>query len=246
MRSVYVGAEFRNMYQGDMSVHSYCTKMKSLADHLTDLGARITDHDLVLNIIRGINTKYYGSIPVLTRGGLPTFLETRSHLLMEEHRIAQGERNARAAALLAQAPGAVPYFGLVAQCAFQSPPALSAPHSPSTGKKQKYKKKGSTSGASSSTTGRPQASASSTLTPPAAGMNPWGGMFQAWPMLMPRPPASGILGPRPVSVPQAHYGTPAPSSAIAPTTPAWDQTALINALNAMTLCVGPERVVLRH
>ncbi|WVZ66176.1 hypothetical protein U9M48_015438 [Paspalum notatum var. saurae] len=45
-RSVYVGAEFRNMYQGDMSVMAYCTKVKQLADQRV-LGSPVSEPDLV-------------------------------------------------------------------------------------------------------------------------------------------------------------------------------------------------------
>ncbi|CAD6272635.1 unnamed protein product [Miscanthus lutarioriparius] len=49
-RAVYLNAEFRLFFQGDMSVLSYCTPMKTMADRLANLGAPVTEPDLVLNI----------------------------------------------------------------------------------------------------------------------------------------------------------------------------------------------------
>ncbi|CAN6168665.1 unnamed protein product [Urochloa humidicola] len=231
MRSVYISAEFRTMIQGDLNMMTYCTKMKGLADTLNDLGTRITDRDLVLNLLRGLNEKYHGSIPVLTVHGLPSFLEARSHLLMEEHRLAQGERNRQTAALLAQAPSSVSYFGLAAH---QPPP--SAPQQPqlpsSSTKKPKSKKKSGGGGGANSTRTNTPTTAPSSFAPFA---NPWAGMFQAWPVFRPPAPPAGILGARPgVPAPQAHHVTAAPSSA-ASSTPQWDQAALIQALNAMSV-----------
>ncbi|CAO2142393.1 unnamed protein product [Urochloa humidicola] len=229
MRSVYISAEFRTMVQGDLSIVAYCTKMKDLADQLTDLGTRITERDLVLNLLRGLNERYHGSIPVLTVHGLPSFLEARSHLLMEEHRLAQSQRLAQTSALVAQALPSVPYFSLAVQGASQ-PHATSQPHQQSSGtKKTKSKKKTGGNGSSSNRAPPPS------QTYP----NPWAGMFQAWqvPMLRPSAPPAGILGPRPgaPAPQQAHHTVAAPQPAPPSSAPQWDQSALIQALNNMAM-----------
>ena len=84
---------------------------------------------------------------------------------------------------------------------------------------------------------------------PAPSTTPWTGMVHAWPVpWRPHAPGSGILGPRP-GAPSPFAGTvshyhgngsgapgiyhnPAPPG---PPAPAWDQTALIQALNAMSV-----------
>ena len=54
-RALALDAEFRSTPQGDMSVHDYCTKLKSLADALSDVGQNISDEGLVLTALRGLN-----------------------------------------------------------------------------------------------------------------------------------------------------------------------------------------------
>ncbi|KAM0838066.1 hypothetical protein ACQ4PT_061225 [Festuca glaucescens] len=51
-------AEFRNTPQGDMSVHDYCAKLKSLADALGDVDEKISDETLVLMVLRSLNQQY--------------------------------------------------------------------------------------------------------------------------------------------------------------------------------------------
>ncbi|WVZ77785.1 hypothetical protein U9M48_025609 [Paspalum notatum var. saurae] len=253
-RSVYVGAEFRNMYQGDMSVMAYCTKVKQLADQLGDLGSPVSEPDLVTTLLCGLNPRLHHVIPSLTVHKRPSFLKVRSHLLLEEHRAEKAAQLAQRAALFAQqqATGASPPVaaapaptGFVAQSAPTNGAGPSSPASTS-GKKSKNKKKGSGNGSSNAGNSGPPAWS------PA--FNPWTGMFQAWPVSArppPPPPGTGILGPRP-SVPQAKAYLGAASGAqanMAPmaASPSWDQAALINALNAMTLqspAAGPSNWIM--
>ncbi|RLM58559.1 uncharacterized protein C2845_PM18G09590 [Panicum miliaceum] len=92
-RAVYLGAEFRNFYQGNLPVLDYCSKMKVMADRLAGLGAPVNDKDLIYNIVRGLNPRLHHAIPHITlRRRLPSFLKTRSMLQVEEHRIAESEK----------------------------------------------------------------------------------------------------------------------------------------------------------
>ncbi|CAN6242451.1 unnamed protein product [Urochloa humidicola] len=87
-RSVYLNSEFRTLLQGDLSILAYCTRMKTMADRLGDLGTPITNADLVQNIIRGLNPRFHNYVPHLTgRRRLPAFHKARSMLQMEEHRL---------------------------------------------------------------------------------------------------------------------------------------------------------------
>jgi hypothetical protein len=102
MRAVYLSAEFRNFYQGDLSVLDYCSRMKVMADRLAGLGAPVVDKDLIHNIVRGLNPWLHHAIPHITlRRRLPSFLKTRSMLQLEEQRIAESEKLQAAAALVA-------------------------------------------------------------------------------------------------------------------------------------------------
>lgn len=71
--------------QGDLTVSAYCARLKSLADALGDLSQPVSDQTLVLTLLRGLNDKFSvqaSMIPLLRP--FPTFLETRSILLLEE------------------------------------------------------------------------------------------------------------------------------------------------------------------
>ena len=41
-----------------MTVGDYCTKLKSLADSLVDVGQTISDETLVLTLLRGLNDSF--------------------------------------------------------------------------------------------------------------------------------------------------------------------------------------------
>jgi hypothetical protein len=53
--ALHLDATFRNFVQGNLSVSDYCRKMKSMADSLADLGCAISDRNLILNVLRGLN-----------------------------------------------------------------------------------------------------------------------------------------------------------------------------------------------
>ncbi|XP_071680415.1 uncharacterized protein [Lolium perenne] len=74
-RALALDAEFRNTPQGDMSVHDYCVKLKSLADALGDVGEKILDDTLVLTVLRGLNEQYIHLRSFLSyQVPFPTFL----------------------------------------------------------------------------------------------------------------------------------------------------------------------------
>ncbi|XP_066316157.1 uncharacterized protein [Miscanthus floridulus] len=131
--AVYLGAEFRNFYQGDLPVLEYCSRMKIMADCLGGLGAPMNDKDLVYNIVRGLNPRLHHAITHITlRRRLLSFLKARSMLQLEEHRINESEKLQAAAALVAHAhsagssstPSAAQYqatAGLMAQTTHSAP-----------------------------------------------------------------------------------------------------------------------------
>ncbi|KAJ0438520.1 putative RNA-directed DNA polymerase [Helianthus annuus] len=69
------------------SMSSYCQSMKVIYDQLTNIGATITEEQLVLQILTGLG-EAYESIALIIQGQkpLPTFYETRSQLCMAETR----------------------------------------------------------------------------------------------------------------------------------------------------------------
>ncbi|XBI99340.1 hypothetical protein VPH35_019431 [Triticum aestivum] len=84
-RAVILGAEFRNLVQGDLSVAEYCRRLKSLTIELGEVGERVTDQTLTLQLIRGLSRKYHVMATLLPmQSPFPSFVQARSRLLMEE------------------------------------------------------------------------------------------------------------------------------------------------------------------
>lgn len=54
----HLDAQFRNFVQGDLSISDYCKHFKNMADALADLGEPLTNHTLVLNVLRGLSNRF--------------------------------------------------------------------------------------------------------------------------------------------------------------------------------------------
>ncbi|KAG8054523.1 hypothetical protein GUJ93_ZPchr0001g29915 [Zizania palustris] len=84
-RALNLTSEFHNFAQGDLSVTDYCRRLKTMADSLGDLGEPVLDRTLVLTLLRGLNPKYQHLTTLLPmQRPFPSFVETRSQLLLEE------------------------------------------------------------------------------------------------------------------------------------------------------------------
>jgi hypothetical protein len=84
-RALQLDAELRTLEQGDLSVGNYRRKMKSTADGLRDLGFTVPEHILVLNVLRGLPSRYEVVRTLLTpQQPPPTFLQVRDALTLEE------------------------------------------------------------------------------------------------------------------------------------------------------------------
>jgi hypothetical protein len=44
--------------EGELNITDYCHKMKTMADALQDLGHDVSDRQLMLNILRGLNRQF--------------------------------------------------------------------------------------------------------------------------------------------------------------------------------------------
>jgi hypothetical protein len=84
-RALHLDAKFRHFCQGDLSITDYCKRFKNMADALGELGGPVTDRALVLNVIRDLADRFeaVGRHLRLSRD-VPTFLEVRSVLILEE------------------------------------------------------------------------------------------------------------------------------------------------------------------
>ena len=59
--------------------------MKAMADSLGDLDCPVSDRNLVLNVLRGLNKKYEHLRAIITRSRpFPSFLKLRDALVLEE------------------------------------------------------------------------------------------------------------------------------------------------------------------
>jgi hypothetical protein len=57
-RAIHLSNEFHTLVQGDSSVADYCQRMMSLADSLHDVGHAVLEPQLILNLVRGLNSKF--------------------------------------------------------------------------------------------------------------------------------------------------------------------------------------------
>jgi hypothetical protein len=203
-RAVYVDAEYHALVQGDMTIMQYCTKLKSFTDQLRNLGQPVSEVQQVFNLLRGLGRQYRHSIPHITsRVPLPTFLQARSFLLLEEHRAEQSARQTATHALLAaRAPPPPPAYG-------NDGGSTSGGGGGRNRGRGRNKDKGKGKAPASSPPPSPASSPTPAPRPPvypapAPGAHSWTGVVQAWPVNW-RAPGAGVLGPRPGTPHQQAY-----------------------------------------
>jgi hypothetical protein len=87
-RAIYLEAQFRAIVQGDLTVTAYCHCLKALSDALADVGQPVIDQTLVLTCLRGLNPRFSDiTTLVMMQVPAPTFLQTRSLLLLRENQL---------------------------------------------------------------------------------------------------------------------------------------------------------------
>lgn len=173
----------------------------------------------VLNLLRGLNSKYQHTIPAITAKHPPhTFLSTRSYLLLEERYDKEHAKAAAHHALVATGSSgySAPSTGdggsgssSGGQHNAPKPPATNH-GSPSRSDNRRGRGRGRGRGASS---GGHNSNTNAPRPPQQAwtpGLNLWTGMVQAWSMPW-RIPGAGVLGSRPgLPSHQAYYVGQAP------------------------------------
>nr|XP_020181751.1 uncharacterized protein LOC109767407 [Aegilops tauschii subsp. strangulata] len=201
-RAVYIDAEYHAVVQGDMTVMQYCTRLKSFADQLRDLGQPVTDTRQVFHLLRGLNRQYHSVIPHITsQNPLPSLLQVRSFLLLEEHRAEQTARLQSAHALWAGRGSSTPPA--------PAPPAPPPGNDNTSRGRGRQRRRGRGNGGPPASLAQP-APRAPICPAPAPGANSWTGLVQAWPMQW-RAPGSGVLGPRPGTPhQQAMFAAPTP------------------------------------
>ena len=77
------------MTQGDSSINDYAQRMKATADALRDVGHTITDLELILNFLCGLNPRFAGTADnIVDSHPLPDFATAHEKLVRKELRLA--------------------------------------------------------------------------------------------------------------------------------------------------------------
>ncbi|GJV64416.1 hybrid signal transduction histidine kinase M [Tanacetum coccineum] len=68
-----------------MSINEYCIKIKSMADRLKNLGCVVSDKNLVIYAVNGLDSRFATLVKIIRhREPLPTFETERNMLLLKE------------------------------------------------------------------------------------------------------------------------------------------------------------------
>nr|GEX91598.1 hybrid signal transduction histidine kinase M [Tanacetum cinerariifolium] len=68
-----------------MSINEYCTKIKSMADRLKNLGSSVSENNLVIYAVNRIDSRFATIVKIIRhRESLPTFEMARKMLLLKE------------------------------------------------------------------------------------------------------------------------------------------------------------------
>ncbi|PWA57429.1 hypothetical protein CTI12_AA408350 [Artemisia annua] len=77
-----------------MSINDYCTKIKSLADRLNNLGSPVSENNLVIYAVNGLDSQFATIVKIIRhREPLPTFETARNMLLLEESTLNEAVTN---------------------------------------------------------------------------------------------------------------------------------------------------------
>nr|GEY30407.1 ribonuclease H-like domain-containing protein [Tanacetum cinerariifolium] len=84
-RALNLDNELRSIKIGKMTVNDYCTKIKSMSDRLKNLGCVVSDKNLVIYTVNGLDSRFATLVEIIRhRETLPTFETTRTMLLIKE------------------------------------------------------------------------------------------------------------------------------------------------------------------
>ncbi|PWA37757.1 hybrid signal transduction histidine kinase M [Artemisia annua] len=84
-RAITLDDELRSIKLGSLSINAYCTKIKAMADRLANLGEKVSDKNLVMYALNGLDTRYKGIARLIRHiQPLPKFETACNMLLLEE------------------------------------------------------------------------------------------------------------------------------------------------------------------
>ncbi|GKA15204.1 hybrid signal transduction histidine kinase M [Tanacetum coccineum] len=84
-RAINLDNELRSIKIGKMTVNEYCTKIRSMADRLINLGCVVSDKNLVIYTINGLDSRFATLVEIIrNRETFPSFENVRTMLLLKE------------------------------------------------------------------------------------------------------------------------------------------------------------------
>ncbi|PWA39342.1 hybrid signal transduction histidine kinase M [Artemisia annua] len=84
-RAITLDNELRSIKLGSLTINAYCTKIRAMADRLQNLGEKVSDKNLVMYAINGLDERFKGIARLIRhKEPLPTFETARNMLLLEE------------------------------------------------------------------------------------------------------------------------------------------------------------------
>nr|XP_020165113.1 uncharacterized protein LOC109750564 [Aegilops tauschii subsp. strangulata] len=210
-RRVFLQQEFFDCHQDEQSIDDYCRRLKTLADELRDIGAKVDD-DLVLSTLTaGLNEDFDNAASNLTLMPEPSFPKFVAYLRLEERQMKGVKKRVQHHALAAGTSRGAPPSAAPPAPRHQPPaprprdffpyhPHLPLP--PSSSRRVVGTAETAAGAVASSSNrrmgGGPRQQQQQATPPWTYGTNPWTGVVHAYSMLVPRAPAPCILGPRPV------------------------------------------------
>ncbi|XP_062232853.1 uncharacterized protein LOC133930196 [Phragmites australis] len=88
-RAIFLSNQFLSMVQGDLPILEYYQHLKTLADSLRDVSHPVSEPQLVLNLLRDLNSHYSNTAENIANSTpFPSFAKARSMLSLKELRLA--------------------------------------------------------------------------------------------------------------------------------------------------------------
>ncbi|PWA34559.1 hypothetical protein CTI12_AA617880 [Artemisia annua] len=93
-RAINLDNKLYSIKIGNMTINEYCMKIKSMADRLTNLGSPVSEKNLVIYAINGLDSRFTTIVKIIRRQKpLPSFETTRTMLLLEESTIKEAQHD---------------------------------------------------------------------------------------------------------------------------------------------------------
>nr|XP_020170103.1 uncharacterized protein LOC109755617 [Aegilops tauschii subsp. strangulata] len=205
--------EFFGCHQNDSTIDAFCLRLKTLSDELNDVGFKVGNELLLSTLTAGLNEDFSNAASNLTLMANPTYERAVAYLRLEERRMKHLRTRAVHTALAAGfSTGASTPPSAPRPPAVPHPTPLPQPPQPlctgGNGGNRRRGRGGQRQGGGKGGGSGGQAPQQQPPPPWVGGYNPWTGVVHAYSMPVPRPPAPGILGPRP-SAHQALLAAPA-------------------------------------